>query len=72
MSLRILGLFVYITLLETISIYFAISFISSRWGIIIWFASSKLCALIEKACLPKYSKYIMFGKKYSINNYKEK
>lgn len=63
MSLRILGLFVYITLLETIRIYFAIFFITSRWGSIIWFASSKLCALIGKACLPKNSKYIRFEEK---------
>lgn len=55
MSLRILGLFVYITLLEAIGIYFAIFFIASRWGSIIWFVSSKLCALIEKARLPKSS-----------------
>lgn len=67
MSLRISGLFVYITLLETIRIYFAIFFITSRWGSIIRFISSKLCALIEKACLPKYSKYIRFGEKYSRN-----
>lgn len=67
MSLRISGLFVYITLLETIMIYFAIFFITSRWGSIIQFISSKLCALIEKACLPKYSKYIRFGEKYSRN-----
>lgn len=67
MSLRILGLFVYITLLETIRTYFAISFITSRWGSIKWFVSSKLYALIEKACLPKYAKYIRFGEKYSVN-----
>lgn len=69
MSLTILGVFVYITLLETIRIYFAffLIIITSRWGSIIWFVSSKLCALIEKACLPKYSKYIRFGEKYSRN-----